>query len=373
MPIQITKLLEVINPQSGAIRESQIDHSPGDAGKTPLLEAPYPIGKYGERTIDPHKVDWAAIRLQESATGRMSTANFPDLLRAGVKFDVFSGFNERPLSYPLLVDSVPSSEPFEEYANDSGLGIPPKVAEGQPYPLVTPQMNGGIIIANDKYGYIIEITEELMKFDKWGKVRDTSANIGRSLRMGREYNVFGVLTSTGNYASVLNNNDQATTNHQTWTFGPSNLNKALAMMKTQKDAKSSQYLGVMPNTLVVGPLLEMYARTLISSPELMRVGGGTNDVYGGGTSNPFFGAVTRIVVSPLFSNSWDWALLDSTRALKFQTVEDISVVNEGMTITSESWLTRDVIRYKARDWYGVGMRDDRFAFLSISSTPPVTD
>jgi hypothetical protein len=41
-----------------------------------------------------------------------------------------------------------------------------------------------------------------------------------------------------------------------------------------------------------------------------------------------------------------------------------------MSSSSEQYLTRDVIRYRIRNWYGVGMVDDRFNFYSSSTTAP---
>lgn len=385
MAINMTKVIQVLSEDGVPVSttERMVEHESHRELNAPavqhaLVEAPYPRDLYGGFTIDPLKVDYKAVKLKEAAAGRLSTPNFPDLLRAGVKFDVFSGYNERPLVYPNLVQTVSSNRPGEEYADDVGFGIPGVVAEGQPYPLVTANIGGSIVIPNAKRGYIIEITEELMKFDLWGKVRDLSAQIGRSMRLGRENSVFAAITAAANYngATILNDGSGTGTsanNKQTLTFSPKALNTAMAILTTMKDRTSGQYLGVMPDTLIVTPLLERFARMLISSPELMRVGGGTNDVYGGGMKNPFFGYVSKVVVSPMFGNGYEWALIDTSRFLKFQEVEGLRVENEGTSMTSESWLTRDVVRYKARDWYGVGVRDSRFGFYSDSTTAPLDD
>lgn len=361
--INVAKLLEVLDVQAGKFRETVVQPKPANVTEA----APYPRGKYGEMTVDPAKVDRT---LTEAAMGGLATSNFPDLLRMGVQFDVFSGYNEIPSVYEQLVRVVASGKHQEEYADDEGLGLAPVVAEGQDYPHVSPSIGGGTVIKNHKRGYIIDVTEELMKFDMLGKVRDTANAMGRALRMTRNQQVLNVLTTTTNYA-VKNLNDQGTSNTQTLTFTPKNLNTALALMMTQKDRKSGQYLGVMPSVLVVGPLLERFAKMLISSPELMRQGGPTtSEVYGAGMNNPFFGVVSRVIVSPLFGASYQWALLDPTRAIYFQEVEGPRVEVESAGMNSESWLTRDVIRYKCRDWYGVGMRDDRYAFYSDSTTAP---
>lgn len=369
MPIDTVKIIEVLDGQAGKTRDMVLQP---DAIVGLNEVAPYPRNAYGELTVDPLKVHRT---LTEASTGGLSTANFPDLLRMGVQFDVFSGYTETPSVYEQVVRMLRSTKHQEEYANDEGIGLAPVVSEGEAYPVVSPTLGGGTTIRNDKRGFIIEVTEEVQKFDQWGKVRDTSVNIGRALKMTRNQQVANVLTTTTNY-NVLNLNDAGQNNTQTLTFSPTALSNAVAWMMTQKDRKSGQYLGVSPNCLVVGPLMERFVRMLLNSPTLMRVGQGANtasDVYGGGQNNPFFGLISQIIVWPLFGASYQWALLDTARAIYFQEVEGPQVFIEAANMSSESWLNRDVIRYKARDWYGVGMRDDRFAFYSDSTTAPLVN
>lgn len=372
MPTNTTKLIEVLDVQAGKTKTTDLYTENGNeivtSGTSLMEQAPYPLDFYGQPTVDPRRV---SIPLTEAALGALQTDNFPDLLRMGVRFDVFGGYNETATVYEGIVKRIPSTKHQEEYQDDAGLGVPPIVLEGQDYPTVAVSIGGGKIIPNYKRGFLIEVSEEIQRFDMSGKVRDTANQIGRAMRVGRDQAVMNVLTTTTNY-NVLNLNDQAGNNTQTLTFSPINLNLALALMVTQKDRISGQYLGVAPQVLVIGPLLERFARTLISSPEMMRVGGNTtNDVYGQGTGNPFFGAVSKIIVSPRFGASYQWALIDPFRLIYFQEVEGLQVLTEAGNMTSETWLKRDVIRYKARDWYGVGMRDDRYGFYSDSTTAPI--
>lgn len=367
MTIQTTKVIEILEGR-GNLRTTEYHQN--DQMSSLDFSAnhnPYPRDRYGRPTIDPLMVD---AKFTEAATGEASTANFPDLLRLGIQYDLLSGFNATPTVYDRIVRMRPSNKQQEEYQDDSGIGLPPVVLEGQPYPESTISVGGGKIIKNFKRGMIIPVTEELQRFDQTGKVRETAELLGRAHALGREQSVMNVITNTSNY-NVLNNNDQAGNNQQTLTFSPVNVNTAIALMMTQKDLQSGQYLGVMPTTLVIGPLLERFARALFNSTEINRQGGPTTaEVYGQGTNNPFFGLLTQIVVSPMFGASYQWCILDPSRAVYFQEVEGLSVQVEGATMGSESWLRRDVIRYKSRDWYGVDMRDDRFAFYSPSTAAP---
>jgi hypothetical protein len=366
MAINQSKIIELLDKQAGTFKETIVDH---DAQSQLLTEdlAGYPRDAYGEMTLDYRKYNKV---LTEAATGWASTANFPDLLRSGLQFDVFSGFNETATTYERIVRRKPSTKMSEEYGDDTGLGLPGIVPEGAPYPEAAISLGGGKIIPNHKRGYIIPVTEELQRFDMLGKVRDIANQMGRAFRMGREQTVMNVLTNTANY-NVLNLNDQAGNNTQDLDFTPTNVNLVLALMLTQKDRTSGQYLGVRPNTLVVAPLLERFSKMLLTSADLVRAGGSaTNEVYGQGQNNPFFGTINQIIVSPMFGATYEWALIDNSRAIFMQEVDGLQVLTESAGVNSESWFNRDVIRFKARDWYGCGMRDDRFAFFSNNTTAP---
>lgn len=365
MTIQQSKLIELLDKQSATFKETVIDHNPS-VGLTEDL-APYPRDRYGLMTCDYRKFDRI---LTETSTGQASTENFPDLLRMGIQFDVFGGFNEMQTTYERIVKRRPSTLHQEEYQDDTGIGLLGVVPEGSEYPEAAITLAGGTIIPNYKRGFIIPVTEELQRFDKLGKVRDLANQMGRAARMTREQAVMNVLTTTTNY-NVKNNNDQAGNNQQSLGFTSVNVNTALALMMTQKDSISGQYLGVVPNLLICGPLLERFAKMLLTTADLVRAGGSaTNEVYGVGQSNPFFGTINQIIVSPLFAASYQWALVDTSRAVYFQEVDGLQVFTQAAGSSSDSWFNRDVIKYKVRDWFGCGMRDDRFAFLSTSTAAP---
>jgi hypothetical protein len=78
-----------------------------------------------------------------------------------------------------------------------------------------------------------------------------------------------------------------------------------------------------------------------------------------------------MIVSPWFGNSYQWALVDSKRmSFVFQQVEPFNIFQEDQNITSEAWLTRDLTRYLAQGYFGLGFVDDRPWFYSDSTTAP---
>lgn len=369
MAIDVTKVYKVIDPQAGTIKDVTPQAKPAQLDESLL---PYPRDHRGRITIDPQEVTLA------ETSSELSTANFPDALRMGLQVDLFTGYNEIPTTYQSWARVVNSSKQQEEYLFDSAIGLPPIVAEGQPYPEVSTDFDSGKIIANAKRGFIISVTEEMQKFDQVGKVREIAELLGRAMRREEEQRAMDVITTTSNYVRSNTNGDNDETvsgsgaNYQAVTFSATGLITAFNILRTMKDRKTGIYLGVNPDTLIVTPKLWWAAQQLIGSNMTVRQGGNTtNEVYGTGGNNSFFNVVSNIIVSPEFGSSFGWWLGEARRAVTFQRVEGISLLQEGMGAQTTGYFNRDVIRYRARNWYGVGMRDDRFAFLSTSTTAPV--
>lgn len=321
---------------------------------------PYPRNRRGQMTVNPDEA------LTEAVTGQLTVANFPDLLRNGVQFDVFSGYNETPVIYPQLCQVLNSNKQQEEYLMDAGIGIAPVVNEGQEYPEAAANLNDGVIIRNYKRGYKMTITEEMQMFDQLGKVRDLAANIGRSLRMTEEYAFMDILTTTGNYArtTAAGDNDEGN-NTSTNGFSATNFVTAWNVLTTMKDRKSGMYLGVRPNTLVVAPKLLWAARAFFGAPDAYRTGAqAANEVYGLPAFNAFYGSIDMIVSSPYVGASYQWGLMERGRAIVFQRLMAPQVTGPYRDETN------DTLYYKAKTYFGVGMKDDRFAYYANSTTAP---
>lgn len=367
MDINKTKIIDILDVQSQTLRETVID--PNQAvqlsERTDLL--PYPRDPFGRITVSDEMHRLASLR---EAGGEMSTANFPDALRMGIRFDVFTAFNEAPQVWPQIARNMPSNKQQEEYKNDVGMGILPIVAEGEPYPQIAVGDGKGVTIPNHKRGGIIVVTEEMQRFDQLGKVREQAEIAGRAARLTEDQAVMDVLTTAGNYTSGAAGASDIGANTAATTFSPEGLILAFTTLRTMKDTHSGMYLNVMPDTLVIGPYLEFAVRQLLNSTQVNGMGDkDATVVYGNGMTNPFFSVVRRVIVSPQFSSSYAWALLESNRAIYFQRVDPVDVRLENQ-MTSDQYLERDVLRYRVRDWFGVGMRDDRFAYFSSSSTKP---
>lgn len=357
-PATPTTVLTVTDADQGTYTERVLR-----PGQTLIQEQgvlPYPRDHYGQVTISEHKA------ILEAARGRATTANFPDVLRQGVQFDALTAYAGIPLIWRLLVgDETPSSQQQEEYLKDAGMGIAQIVPEGAEYPEAALDLGDGVVIANHKRGFKFPVTEEMRRFDQLGKVRDLAQQAGIALAITEEYAVIEVLTTSANYTRTADDNDEGN-NTQTLTLSASALETALNVLLTMKD-KNGVYLGVRPTIMFCAPKALNAAKRLIQSRTLVRAFGpsDTAEVDGTGELNPFFGMVDTIVSSPYIGQNYEWGLLDNTRgALKFQRVDPATV--RGPVLDEAT----DTLWFYPRTWFGVGFKDDRFAFFSDSATRP---
>lgn len=345
------KIISILDPQQGRIEERTMEAR--QTQHTSLLEQIAPNGR--------------RMTLREVAENNLSI--FPQLLRDGLRAILFDSYAGVPQTWNLWAQTVQSDKLQEDWLEDSGIGLLPKVGEGSPYPHIMRDLNRFVTIANEKRGAIISVTEEMVVFNRTNLISQQATALGSAMARTKEQDAYNVLTTAGNYTrnSTTNDNDIGANTAAT-TFGALGMELALSTLRTMKDNKSGAYLGVMPNTLICGPRLEYAAKQLLLSPEVGRTG--ASEVYGTGLSNPFRGVVDQIIVSPLVQ-SYAWVLMERGRSVVYQTTWPLQLLQAGMTAENSEYLNFDVINYRAREMYGYGMLNDRYAFYSSSSTAPV--
>lgn len=310
------------------------------------------------------------MSILESAIQSPDGAN---MLRDAVRFIAFSTYNEMDAGIDAVCSFETSNRPQEEYLRDAAIGVAPKYKSGDATEYARYGFEGGVTITNEQYRLGVKVAMDDVRYDRIGKITQIAQSLGRAMRMTEAKAVYDVLTTTGNYvrSSTAKDNDYGA-NTQTLTFNAANFAIAKRIVGTAKDRKSGAYLGFNADTLIVGPAMEVYAKQLLMSDEIRRVGGNTtNEIIGTGTTNPLFGMVNNIVVSPWFDDSYGWALFDSRmKPVKFQRVQGVQIMQDAQNASSETFMEEDSIRYVAYQIFGVGMVDDRCVFYSNSTTVP---
>jgi len=133
------------------------------------------------------------------------------------------------------------------------------------------------------------------------------------------------------------------------------LQDAIAQMMSIKDDRGRP-MGIMPDTLLVGPALQWLAMELLESPVVVQVS--TSASY-----TPYRNVLQgklRLIVSPYISGSdaQKWFLLDTSRAVRaviLQERRDVPLEFAALDRpTHESVFMRDKVFYGVRARYGVG-------------------
>jgi len=338
-PNVTSKVIQIVDPQAGMLRETAISN----------LSVPTRINENGGLLSGRY------TSLREAA----NTAEFPALLRDGLKAILFDTYTSTPAVYPdVIFRTDQSSKPAEDYLEGNQFGALPLVAENNPYPEAKMDLDRTVRIVNNKRGMIFAITEEMIKFDKVGMIKQMPENLGQAARYTLDIDLFGILTTTGNYTRTvaagdndLGNNTAAT------TFSAAGLNTALNTIRTMKDRKSGQYFNIIPDTLIVTPALEMAAKQLLLAPSLQIPGDGvaTAKVYGTGMgANPFRGMVNTIIVTPYLGTSYQWLLFQKRGFALMQEVEPLQLLLEdsARSVVNEGYFIYDKLRYRVRLWHG---------------------
>src|SRR3972149_5062336 len=324
------------------------------------------------KIIDPQAgtIQGTAIPLEEAST----TGEFPVILRDGIRSIVFDSYAGQPTTWQEWAMQMPSDKPAEDWVEESQIGELPVVPEDTPYNEFKQDLDRTLQIKNYKRGGIIAVTEEMIRFNRLNILKRQADKLGRAAANTRDQACYSVLTPMGPYSrnSTAGVNDIGQ-NTAAAIFGPSTLATAFATIRTMKDRKSGVYLGIEPDTLVVHSNLEFFAKQLLLSPSLMNYvqKPAVDAPYGMGTMNAFKGLIKQIIVSPRVATAWGWVLLQAKQAVVLQEVEGLQILQESVgVVQQEGYFKYDNIRYRVRDWYGVGMLNDRYAYLSSSATAP---
>lgn len=143
-------------------------------------------------------------------------------------------------------------------------------------------------------------------------------------------------------------------NRTTDVLNATNLGTAISTMMTVPDDHGTP-LGIVPDTLVVGPKQMWTALELVESPVVVDMSGDPRPSYG----NVFHGRL-KVVVSPFLRGASDdyWFLLDTKRPIRgliLQQRSDVPVEFTAMeSANSDSGFMRDRFHYGVRARYNVG-------------------
>jgi len=337
--LNISKLIEVVDPVAGDFREVTPD---------PVPVPPLRMQAHNGRTMTLHEA-------------ALATTQFPQLLRQGLRPLLFSQYEMEMRSSDAWIDEQRSNSQFETGIEANTLGTMPIVPEGAPYPRIQATLDRSVQIENKKYGAILPITWEMVRYDRVGIIRDLIADRAAAMVHTEEEQAYAVMTTTGNYTN---------SNTGTVTFSAVGLDTGLKAIRTQTDSKSGRKYNLRPDTLVCGVGNELAAKQLLASPFVGGMGDKDATVkHGTGTTNPFRGLIRQIVVSP-WLGQYEWCLTVAGKGIRKFVVEDLELLEQDAAANRYAYINEDSLLYRVRKVMGFGMWNDKFMYFSDSTTAP---
>ena len=178
--------------------------------------------------------------LSIDVTEAVVSYSFPKITGELINSKVISGYEGVTLIGDQLVTTIPSNTRLETMAGFTGAESPDTVGEGQDYndSTLTEKYS---TITNEKFGKLISITEEMIRFDKTGQILTRASKIGKKAAQWRERIIMRKVqdldtdawqpsgTNTALYSST--NDNLITTN----PFGEAGMTALRVRMERQKD------------------------------------------------------------------------------------------------------------------------------------------
>lgn len=292
------------------------------------------------------------VKFLEAAT----TGDFPNLLRADFQDILLSAYGQVEMPLFSLCDVVTSNKESETYRGLTAIqDVTTEVPEGGEYGEILLSEKSTVTITNKKYGGLIAVTDEMIRFAKLAEFSRLASMLGDSLAKNVERQLVTVIENTANTTAMTG---------AVATFNRANLEIAINQFKTLTTTAadgSTVKLGLVPDTLLIPPDLEFEARRLLNSTLIP--GSANNDI------NVLRNSL-NIVVSHYLTSTSAWYILKSKWAngLKFQKVigppPELSVQNITAQNAPDSSFRYDKITYKARMLFGVGVLDDKWCISS---------
>lgn len=290
---------------------------------------------------------------QEAAT----SSEFPNLLRADFHDILLSAFGEVPLNLTPLCFEVDSMNESETYRGLNPLGPTTKVVpQNSEYPERKLSDKDTVTIYNFKYGDIISVTEEMIMFNKFAEFKRLASEQGTMIAQGLETNLASVIENTSNTTTCTGG---------TLLLNRANLETAITNYRKQTTTDpdgNTVKLGLVADTLLVPPDLEMTARRLLNSQLIP--GSADNDIN-------VLKSSLDIVVGDFLTSTSIWYVLKRkwVNGLTLQKVigppPDLSVQDINAT-QSDNRFRYDRISYKARLLVGMGVIDTKWAMRSVA-------
>ena len=288
---------------------------------------------------------------------------FPVIVGKVISKKLMDAYQKAPVVGRKLVTEFSSSLQIDRITGFTEAGDMKKLIAGEPYPHISDIGEKWVQIEGDKYGKILDILEETVKFDQTGKLLMRAAAIGEGAAMFQEKHIMNTIQDVSGYEAYYPSNSQTalyaggnsnvcTDVLEDWT----DMDAARLLIAAQTDEKGDPILIAAGNILVPNAL-EITAGRLYNSTVMV----GAANAEENPMQNRF-----KVVASPYLDlqSTTAWYLGDFKKQYVWKEVMPLNVQTRKSKDNEAAWERDVVASYKVRYFGDCGALDYRYVAKS---------
>jgi hypothetical protein len=261
----------------------------------------------------------------------MTTGQFPDLLRVGIREVFLSEYQSYPELYSKVYDVQTSNRAYEEELIIAGFGaVPEWNSDGSELPTDRALTGNRVLYVHKDYGMMWTVSKRLLREDLYAKIGgELMREAVRAMKHTVELVAWSVIANSFQTSSSTRFlfgdhtllNGERFENRLTVALSATGLEQALTRFHRWKNHRGIPVV-IQPQLLVVPPELKYVAHTLLHSTYYPNIGtsGNTAPSATGAAfyDNPFKNVIPDMLVVPYLSDTNDWFIFAKPKVHKLR-------------------------------------------------------
>jgi hypothetical protein len=258
----------------------------------------------------------------------MTSGQFPDLLRVGIREVFLSEYQQYPELYSKVYDVQTSNRAYEEELIIAGFGaVPEWNSDGSELPTDRALTGNRVLYVHKDYGMMWTVSKRLLREDLYAKIgAELVREAVRAMKHTVELVSWSVIANgfTGSRPLFSNNqpllNGDTFSNRLTVALTATGLEQALTRFHRWRNHRGIPVV-IEPKQLIVPPELKYVAYTLLHSTYYPNIAGGSTAPNSTGSAfyeNPFKNVVPDTLCVPYLQDTNDWFLFAAPKVHKLR-------------------------------------------------------
>lgn len=258
----------------------------------------------------------------------MTSGQFPDLLRVGIREVFLSEYQQYPELYSKVYDVQTSNRAYEEELIIAGFGaVPEWNSDGSELPTDRALTGNRVLYVHKDYGMMWTVSKRLLREDLYAKIgAELVREAVRAMKHTVELVSWSVIANgfTGSRPLFSNNqpllNGDTFSNRLTVALTATGLEQALTRFHRWRNHRGIPVV-IEPKQLIVPPELKYVAYTLLHSSYYPNIAGGSTAPNSTGSAfyeNPFKNVVPDTLCVPYLQDTNDWFLFAAPKVHKLR-------------------------------------------------------